>query len=137
MVQRQFVSGRRSAVCAVHHRHIVAGHLRHTRWRAVHHHGVVHAGHGAHRVFLQGDGDQGGHHDQQDRQQRQPGGSPFRCRLLNPDGGVVTDDSMMTKTPGLFCVGDMRTKQLRQVITAAADGAIAGAAAYRYLEQLD
>ena len=40
---------------------------------------------------------------------------------LGPDGGVVTDDSMMTKTPGLFCVGDMRTKQLRQVITAAAD----------------
>lgn len=56
---------------------------------------------------------------------------------LGSDGGVITDDSMMTKTPGLFCVGDMRTKQLRQVITAAADGAIAGSAAYRYLEQLD
>lgn len=56
---------------------------------------------------------------------------------LGSDGGVLTDDSMMTKTPGLFCVGDMRTKQLRQVITAAADGAIAGTAAYRYLEQLD
>lgn len=56
---------------------------------------------------------------------------------LGSDGGVITDDSMMTKTPGLFCVGDMRTKQLRQVITAAADGAIAGAAAYRYLEQSD
>lgn len=56
---------------------------------------------------------------------------------LGPDGGVVTDDSMMTKTPGLFCVGDMRTKQLRQVITAAADGAIAGSAVYRYLENLE
>lgn len=56
---------------------------------------------------------------------------------LGSDGGVITDNSMMTKTPGLFCVGDMRTKQLRQVITAAADGAIAGTAAYRYLEQLD
>lgn len=56
---------------------------------------------------------------------------------LGSDGGVITDDSMMTKTPGLFCVGDMCTKQLRQVITAAADGAIAGTAAYRYLEQLD
>lgn len=56
---------------------------------------------------------------------------------LGSDGGVITDDSMMTKTPGLFCVGDMRTNQLRQVITAAADGAIAGTAAYRYLEQLD
>lgn len=56
---------------------------------------------------------------------------------LGSDGGIITDDSMMTKTPGLFCVGDMRTKQLRQVITAAADGAIAGTAAYRYLEQSD
>lgn len=56
---------------------------------------------------------------------------------LGSDGGVITDYSMMTKTPGLFCVGDMRTKQLRQVITAAADGAIAGTAAYRYLEQSD
>lgn len=56
---------------------------------------------------------------------------------LGSDGGVITDDSMMTKTPGLFCVGDMRTKQLRQVITAAADGAIAGTAAYRYLELSD
>ena len=56
---------------------------------------------------------------------------------LGSDGGVITDDSMMTKTPGLFCVGDMRTKQLRRVITAAEDGAIAGTAAYRYLEQSD
>lgn len=53
---------------------------------------------------------------------------------LGPDGGVITDDSMMTKTPGLFCVGDMRSKQLRQIITAASDGAIAGNAAYRYLD---
>lgn len=55
---------------------------------------------------------------------------------LGQDGGVITDESMMTRTPGLFCVGDMRSKQLRQVITAAADGAIAGSAAYRYLEHL-
>ena len=32
-----------------------------------------------------------------------------------------------------FCAGDMRSKHLRQVITAAADGAIAGMSAYRYL----
>lgn len=51
MVQRHFVSGMRSAVCAVHHRHLVPGHLRHARGRAIHHHGVVHAGHGAHGVF--------------------------------------------------------------------------------------
>lgn len=59
MVQQHFVSGMRSAVCAVHHRHLVPGHLRHARGRAIHHHGVVHAGHGAYGVFLQGDGDQG------------------------------------------------------------------------------
>ena len=53
---------------------------------------------------------------------------------LGPDGGVLTDDSMATKTPGLFCAGDIRTKQLRQVITAASDGAIAGNAAYHYVE---
>lgn len=53
---------------------------------------------------------------------------------LADDGGVVTDESMATKTPGLFCAGDMRSKKLRQVVTAASDGAIAGSAAYAYLE---
>lgn len=53
---------------------------------------------------------------------------------LAADGGVVTDEAMRTKTPGLFCVGDMRSKHLRQVITAASDGAIAGTEAYRYIE---
>lgn len=54
---------------------------------------------------------------------------------LGPDGGVITDDAMATRTPGLYCVGDMRSKRLRQVITAASDGAIAGAEAYRFLTQ--
>lgn len=53
---------------------------------------------------------------------------------IAPDGGVVTDEDMATKTPGLFCAGDMRSKRLRQVVTAAADGAIAGTAAYAYVE---
>lgn len=50
-----------------------------------------------------------------------------------PDGGILTDDTMATKTPGLFAAGDVRTKKLRQVITAAADGAIAATEAYNYL----
>lgn len=54
---------------------------------------------------------------------------------LGMDGGVLTDDTMATITPGLFCAGDMRTKGLRQVVTAAADGAIAGTSAYRYVEE--
>lgn len=53
---------------------------------------------------------------------------------LAPDGGVLTDEAMATKTPGLFCAGDMRSKGLRQVVTAAADGAIAANEAYKYLE---
>lgn len=52
---------------------------------------------------------------------------------IAPDGGVVTDENMATRTPGLFCVGDMRSKTLRQVVTAAADGAIGGTAAYAYV----
>ena len=53
---------------------------------------------------------------------------------LAPDGSVVTDDTMATRTPGLFCAGDIRAKGFRQAVTAASDGAIAGNAAYRYLE---
>lgn len=53
---------------------------------------------------------------------------------LGPDGGVVTDEHMATQTPGLYCIGDMRSKALRQVVTAASDGAIAATAAYHYIE---
>ena len=53
---------------------------------------------------------------------------------LAADGGVVTDENMATRTPGLFCAGDIRSKALRQAVTAASDGAIAGTAAYKYLE---
>ncbi|MCH3943174.1 MAG: FAD-dependent oxidoreductase [Atopobiaceae bacterium] len=52
---------------------------------------------------------------------------------LAPDGSVITDEAMATKTPGLFCAGDVRSKPLRQVVTAAADGAIAAVSASTYL----
>ena len=55
---------------------------------------------------------------------------------LGPAGGVVTDERMGTKTPGLFCAGDVREKPLRQVVTAVSDGAIAAVSAYDYLENL-
>lgn len=54
---------------------------------------------------------------------------------IAPDGGVVTDESMATRTPGLYCAGDIRSKRLRQVVTAAADGAIAASAAYTYIQE--
>ena len=46
---------------------------------------------------------------------------------------IRTDEGMATRTPGLFAAGDVRTKRLRQVITAAADGAIAATSAYEYV----
>lgn len=51
---------------------------------------------------------------------------------LGPDGGILTDEDMATATPGLFAAGDIRSKHLRQVITAASDGAIAATSAYRF-----
>lgn len=55
---------------------------------------------------------------------------------FGPDGGVLTDESMATKTPGLYAAGDIRSKQLRQVITAASDGAIAATSVYSYIQSL-
>lgn len=49
------------------------------------------------------------------------------------NGYVITDDAMATKTPGLFAAGDIRQKPLRQIITAAADGAIAATSVSAYL----
>ena len=54
---------------------------------------------------------------------------------LDANGYALTDDRMATETPGLFCAGDMRAKPLRQVITAASDGAIAATSAAAFLGQ--
>lgn len=52
---------------------------------------------------------------------------------LAPDGGILTDESMATRTQGLFAAGDIRSKRLRQVVTAVSDGAIAATSAYAFL----
>lgn len=52
---------------------------------------------------------------------------------LDANGYVITDDSMATRTPGLFAAGDVRQKPLRQIVTAAADGAIAATSVSAYL----
>ncbi len=50
-------------------------------------------------------------------------------------GFIVTDEEMKTKTPGLFAAGDVRYKPLKQVVTAASDGAVAAMSATKYLEE--
>lgn len=52
---------------------------------------------------------------------------------LNPQGYIVTDEDCQTSVDGIYAVGDIRVKSLRQVITAAADGAIAVHAAEKYI----
>ena len=51
-------------------------------------------------------------------------------------GFIVTDETMAASLPGVFAVGDVRTTPLRQVITAASDGAVGAVYAVKYLETL-
>ncbi|NQT28985.1 MAG: thioredoxin-disulfide reductase [Candidatus Saganbacteria bacterium] len=53
---------------------------------------------------------------------------------LDKKGFIITDDNMNTSTSGIFAAGDVRKKSLRQVVTAAADGAIAAESARKYIE---
>lgn len=53
---------------------------------------------------------------------------------LDEHGYIPTDDNMRTNLPGVYAAGDIRTKLLRQVVTAAADGAIAAFHAEKYIE---
>ena len=52
---------------------------------------------------------------------------------LDKGGYIVADESTRTNVPGVFAVGDVRTKALRQVVTAVADGAVAAHYAEEYL----
>lgn len=52
---------------------------------------------------------------------------------LDPGGYVVADETTQTSLPGVYAAGDMRTKRLRQVVTAVADGAMAVHMAEEYL----
>ena len=59
----------------------------------------------------------------------------FEGQIDMEKGYVLTDDDMHTNVPGVFAAGDMCKKSLRQVITAAADGAIAAMQAEKYLSE--
>ena len=55
---------------------------------------------------------------------------------LNDWGYFDSDESCTTKTPGIFVAGDCRNKEIRQITTATADGAVAALAACRYIDML-
>ena len=65
----------------------------------------------------------------------QPENEPFaQWAKLNDWGYFDSGEDCCTATPGLFVAGDCRSKRIRQVVTAAGDGAIASMAACRYLD---
>ena len=64
-----------------------------------------------------------------------PQNEPFRDLLpLDRAGYIVAGESGETGVPGLFAAGDCRTKTVRQLATAAADGAVCAVAACRYID---
>ena len=65
---------------------------------------------------------------------RTPSTALVAGQLELENGYIVADESTRTSIPGVFAVGDVRTKALRQIITAAADGANAAHFAEEYLE---
>lgn len=66
-----------------------------------------------------------------------PENEPFRnLAVLNNYGYFDSDENCTTKTPGVFVAGDCRSKSVRQVTTAAADGTIAALAACKYVNEV-
>ncbi|MBU0730932.1 MAG: thioredoxin-disulfide reductase [Proteobacteria bacterium] len=57
-------------------------------------------------------------------------------QLVLEDGYIITDCEMRTNIPGVMAAGDIRSKEVRQVITAAGDGAVAAQSAEQYLREL-
>ncbi|MBE7025437.1 MAG: FAD-dependent oxidoreductase [Ruminococcaceae bacterium] len=53
---------------------------------------------------------------------------------LTKGGYIPTDSEMLTETDGVFAAGDIREKKLRQIVTAASDGATAAVSALRYIK---
>ncbi|ARN94759.1 thioredoxin-disulfide reductase [Levilactobacillus brevis] len=56
--------------------------------------------------------------------------------ITDDAGWIKTNDHMTTAVPGIFAIGDVRQKDLRQITTAVGDGGIAGQAVFSYLEDL-
>ena len=68
---------------------------------------------------------------------REPESEMYRDILdLDESGYIIADESTKTSVPGVFAAGDIRTKPLRQIVTAASDGAVAGEAVEIFLQEM-
>ena len=68
---------------------------------------------------------------------RKPATSLVKGQLnLDDNGYIIAGEDTKTNLPGVFAIGDVRTKSLRQIVTAVADGAMAVHSAEEYLTQL-
>lgn len=61
----------------------------------------------------------------------------FEGKVELENGFIKTNEDMETNVPGVLAAGDVRVKSLRQVVTAAADGAIAAISAEKYINSLE
>ncbi|WEV51759.1 thioredoxin-disulfide reductase [Lactobacillus sp. ESL0731] len=67
-----------------------------------------------------------------------PQTTPFKdLGVLDDKGWIPTDEHMQTKVPGVFALGDVRAKDLRQIANAVGEGSVAGQEAYNYLQNLN
>ncbi|MBE6787183.1 MAG: thioredoxin-disulfide reductase [Ruminococcaceae bacterium] len=66
---------------------------------------------------------------------RRPATEFLKDISLDDSGYIIADETTKTNIEGVFAAGDVRTKTLRQVITAAADGAVAADKAEEYLQK--
>lgn len=67
-----------------------------------------------------------------------PNVETFNGQLKQDEAGfIITDETMETSIPGVFAVGDVRKTPLRQVITAASDGAVGAVYAVKYVEKFE
>ncbi|AFR21524.1 thioredoxin-disulfide reductase [Lactobacillus helveticus] len=66
-----------------------------------------------------------------------PNSEPFKeLKITNDQGWIITNDQMETTVPGIYAVGDVRQKKLRQIVTAVGEGGIAGQNAFEYISEL-
>lgn len=66
-----------------------------------------------------------------------PLSEPFKeLGVVDEEGYIPSDENMETNVPGVFSAGDIRVKDLRQIVTATGDGSIAAESAQKYIELL-